>query len=156
MTVPHLDQSNTAQAHIASRLQREPLAWLGTTCRDGRPHHVPVWFAWVDPVVVVFSSPATRKVRNLSRSGVCTLTLETADLGQDVVILEGRAELRPLEDESLDPYRTTFAHKYTEMMDAEGFDAWVTNFGQPVVIDIERIVAWSKPAGEFNYQVITA
>jgi hypothetical protein len=50
-------------AHTDARLTTEPVIWLGTTCPDGRPHHVPVWFCWRDPVVLVFSMPTTQKVR---------------------------------------------------------------------------------------------
>jgi PPOX class probable F420-dependent enzyme len=93
-----LDLSKLDEAHIAERLSAELIAWLATTTRGNRPHAVPVWFAWRDPHVVVFSLPLTRKVRDLRRQPECTLALETAEVGTDVVIVEGRATMPSLDD----------------------------------------------------------
>jgi PPOX class probable F420-dependent enzyme len=54
--------------HIAQRLLTEPIIWLGTVRPDGRPHNVPVWFAWQDPTILIFSEPKAAKVRNMQRS----------------------------------------------------------------------------------------
>lgn len=53
---------------------------------------MPVWFWWDGETVLIFSEPATQKVRNLRRSPHVVLALDTADQGEDVVILEGVVE----------------------------------------------------------------
>ncbi len=58
-----LDVAHGDDRHTAERLTAEPVIWLGTVRPDGRPHHVPVWFAWHDPLVLIFSMPDTAKVR---------------------------------------------------------------------------------------------
>src|SRR4051794_28986190 len=53
VTEPLLDLGRPEDAHMHARLSSEPIAWLGTTTPAGRPHHVPVWFLWDDPLVHV-------------------------------------------------------------------------------------------------------
>lgn len=88
-----LDVARGDDRHTAERLTAEPVIWLGTVRPDGRPHHVPVWFAWHDPLVLIFSMPGTAKVRNMRVSPAVSLSLDSADGGRDIVLAEGRATL---------------------------------------------------------------
>jgi PPOX class probable F420-dependent enzyme len=88
-----LNVTRTDDRHTAQRLSAEPVIWLGTVRPDGRPHNVPVWFAWHDPMVLIFSMPKTAKVRDVRLSPAVSLALDSADGGQDIVLAEGRAEL---------------------------------------------------------------
>ena len=148
-----LDLTREDDAHVADRLARETIAWLGTTRRNGRPHNVPVWFGWDDPVALVFSPPNAAKVAHLRARPACTLVLESADLGNDIVIIEGRAGFADLDADEVRPRAAAFAAKY-EPLRAGSFEEWVEGFAQPVLIDAERIVAWSKPEGELRFRVV--
>ena len=88
-----LDVTRTDDRHTSERLIAEPIIWLGTIRPDGRPHNVPVWFAWHDPMVLIFSMPKTAKVADVRLSPAVSLALNSADGGQDIVLAEGRAEL---------------------------------------------------------------
>ena len=88
-----LDVTRADDRHTSERLSAEPIIWLGTVRPDGRPHNVPVWFAWHDPMVLIFSMPKTAKVADLRLSPAVSLALDSADGGQDIVLAEGRAEL---------------------------------------------------------------
>ena len=88
-----LDVTRTDDRHTSGRLSAEPIIWLGTVRPDGRPRNVPVWFAWHDPMVLIFSMPKTAKVRDVRLSPAVSLALDSADGGQDIVLAEGRAEL---------------------------------------------------------------
>ena len=88
-----LDVARGDDRHTAERLTAEPVIWLGTVRPDGRPHNVPVWFAWHDPLVLIFSMPNTAKVRNMRASPAVSLSLDSADGGRDIVLAEGRATL---------------------------------------------------------------
>jgi predicted pyridoxine 5'-phosphate oxidase superfamily flavin-nucleotide-binding protein len=48
-----LDVARGDDRHTAERLTAEPVIWLGTVRPDGRPHHVPIWFVWHDPLVLL-------------------------------------------------------------------------------------------------------
>ena len=149
-----LDPSREDDAHIARRLDEDPIAWLGTTRRDGRPHTLPVWFAWNDPVAVVFSPPTAAKVAHLRARPACTLALESADGGNDIVIVEGTVALAALDSDDVAAPAARFAEKYRPLM-AVAFEQWVQGFAQPLLVRAERIIAWSKPAGELRYRVVT-
>lgn len=88
-----LDLSNPKDAHIDARLRSEPILWLSSVRPDGRPHLVPVWFFWNGETITIFSQPNTQKMRNLQRNPNVMLALEAADEGNDIVMIEGRAEL---------------------------------------------------------------
>src|SRR5579859_8164824 len=88
-----LDLSNPRDTHIDERLRAEPIIWLATTRPDGRPHLVPVWFFWDGETITIYSQPNNRKMRNLQHNPHVSLALNTADEGDDVVIVEGKAEL---------------------------------------------------------------
>jgi len=81
------------RAHAEARLREEKIAWLTTVRRDGQPQSSPVWFLWVDGEVVVYSQPATPKVRNLRENQQVTVHLRDIDEGDDIISLEGIAEI---------------------------------------------------------------
>ncbi|HVB75840.1 MAG TPA: TIGR03667 family PPOX class F420-dependent oxidoreductase [Ktedonobacteraceae bacterium] len=88
-----LDISNPKDAHVDERLRNEPMIWLSTVRPDGRPHLVPVWFFWNGETITIYSQPANQKMRNLQHNPNVALALNTSDDGDDVVIVEGKAEL---------------------------------------------------------------
>src|SRR2546429_3830097 len=117
-----LDVQRADDAHTGARLSTEPIIWLGTTRPDGRPHHVPVWFLWADPVAVIFSMPAAQKVRNIRRTPSVTLTLDSADSGRDIVLVEGSAEV--VADSAVGSMTASFAEKYSELLTGQGLESW--------------------------------
>src|SRR5688500_4607457 len=88
-----LDLGRPDDAHTAERLARDPVIWFGTVRPDGRPRQVPVWFVWDDPAIFVFAQPGTAKLRNIAANPAVWLSLNTEDGGNDVVLIEGRADL---------------------------------------------------------------
>lgn len=86
-----LDLSNPKDAHVDERLRKEPIIWLSTVRPDGRPHMIPVWFFWDGEAITIYSQPNNQKMRNLRQNTNVTLALNTD--GDDVVIVEGKAEL---------------------------------------------------------------
>jgi PPOX class probable F420-dependent enzyme len=85
--------TRTDDRHTAQRLPEERSIWLGTVHPDGRPHNVSAWFAWHDPMVLIFSMPKTAKVRICGCRPRLAWRWDSADGGQDIVLAEGRAEL---------------------------------------------------------------
>jgi PPOX class probable F420-dependent enzyme len=150
-----LDPAKPAEVHIAERLASAPIGWLASVRSDGRPHSVPVWFCWADPFALVFSPPTATKIRNLRARPACTLTLESADLGNDIVILEGHGELHDLDGAEVRARREDFARKYAPLLQTTDFEDWLGIFSQPILVHVDRIVAWSKPGGELQFHVVT-
>ena len=148
-----LDVTRTDDRHTAQRLSAEPVIWLGTVRPDGRPHNVPVWFAWHDPMVLIFSMPKTAKVRDVRLSPAVSLALDSADGGQDIVLAEGRAELIAGADRHPHFLAGKFREKYAQSLGAMSFEQWRSMFSQPLLIHVNRIVAWTRTAAGVAYRV---
>ena len=88
-----LDLANPKHTHADQRLRGEVILWLSTVRPDGRPHLVPVWFWWDGEAIFVFTQPASQKLRNLAANPAVTVALEAANEGEDIVMLEGTAEV---------------------------------------------------------------
>jgi PPOX class probable F420-dependent enzyme len=149
-----LDVTRTDDRHTSERLSVEPIIWLGTVRPDGRPHNVPVWFAWHDPMVLIFSMPKTAKVRDVRLSPAVGLTLDSADGGQDIVLAEGRAELIAGADQHPHLLAGRFREKYAQSLRAMSFDQWRSTFSQPLLIQVDRITAWTRTAAGVAYRVV--
>jgi PPOX class probable F420-dependent enzyme len=135
-----LDLTDPNGAHIARRLRAEPIIWLSSVRPDGRPHLVPVWFVWDGAAMLIFSKPAAQKVRNLRHQPQVMLALDSADEGEDIVLLEGRAEL--LGDDGPRSTLPAYAEKYAALMARIGMatDWHAAEYSQAIQVSIERLV----------------
>jgi PPOX class probable F420-dependent enzyme len=149
-----LDMARADDRHTAERLAAEPVIWLGTVRPDGRPHTVPVWFAWHDPLVLIFSMPKTAKVRNIRLSPPVTLALDSADGGRDIVLAEGNATLVTGADQHPHFLGRQFREKYASSMGTTSFDEWRGTFSQPLLVHVRRITAWTPAATGVAYRVV--
>jgi PPOX class probable F420-dependent enzyme len=149
-----LDTTRDDDRHITERLSAEPIIWLGTVRPDGRPHNVPVWFAWQDPAILIFSDPGTAKVRNMQRSAAVSLALDSADGGRDIVMAEGRAKLITHAGEHPHFLAGQFRRKYSQSLGNASFEDWRMTFSQPVLIHVERIIAWTRTAAGVEYRKV--
>ena len=75
---------------VDQRMTRSQAYWLCTSGSGARPHSVPVWGVWVDGAVFWGGGADVRWARNLAANAELTVHAESGD---EVVILEGRAEL---------------------------------------------------------------
>lgn len=150
MSTRLLDPADPTDAHAAQRLESDAVIWLGTVAPGGRPHTVPVWFAWDDPKVTVFSRPDTAKVGHLRGHDLVTVSLDTAGQGADVVTGSGRAKLSEFGrvEKALD----AFGRKYAPMLGGQPLDAWLMTFSLPIVVTLDRLVAWRNTADGLEYR----
>lgn len=113
-----LDLTTEWGQHADQRLRTNKIAWLTTVGSDGRPYTVPVWFLWEGNTALIFSQPKKQKVRNLRKNARVTLALDETKEGEDVVIVEGIAEL--LDDSDVSATLPTYVEKYDKMMQDMG------------------------------------
>jgi len=149
-----LDIARRDDRHTHERLTAEPVIWLGTVRPDGRPHTVPVWFAWHDPLVLIFSMPRTVKVRNARMSPAVSLALDSADGGRDVVVAEGRATVVSRADEHPHFLAAKFREKYSLSLGSTSFEDWRVTFSQPLLVHVQRITAWTRTDAGVAYRVV--
>ena len=109
-----LDLTQERDGHIDRRLRTEPIIWLSTVRPDGRPHLVPVWYLWDGRTILVFSQPGAQKVCNLRQRRQVALALDTADEGEDVVIIEGEVTLLPAG--TVNATLPAYVEKYARLM----------------------------------------
>jgi PPOX class probable F420-dependent enzyme len=115
------DLANPTDPHVDERLRKNLIIWLSSVRPDGRPHLVPVWFLWDGKNILIFSQPNTQKIRNLRQNTNVILALDDTKDGEDVVMLEGKAEF--LNDPAVNPTLPAYAAKYDSELKSMGYTA---------------------------------
>lgn len=138
-----LDLAKERDAHIDQRLRSDPIIWLSTVRRDGRPHTVPVWFLWDGSTILIFSQPDNLKIRNLRNNPNVSLALDDTDDGSDVAAVEGKAEL--LAEPSLNLNIPAYFEKYgTSIQDmGQTPESMAKVYSQPIRITPTKFVGWA-------------
>ena len=115
------DLANPKDAHVDERLRKNLIIWLSSVRPDGRPHLVPVWFLWDGKNILIFSQPNAQKIRNLRQNTNVILALDDTKDGEDVVMLEGKAEF--LNDPAVNTILPAYAAKYDSELKSMGYTA---------------------------------
>jgi PPOX class probable F420-dependent enzyme len=113
-----LDVTTEWGQHAEQRLRTNIIGWLTTVGSDGRPYTVPVWFLWDGNVALIFSQPQKQKIRNLRKNARVTLALDETKQGEDVVIVEGTAEV--LDTPDISATLPAYVEKYGAMIQNMG------------------------------------
>jgi PPOX class probable F420-dependent enzyme len=80
--------------HIQKRLEDEKIVWLTTVNSSGTPQPNPVWFYWDGMQFIIYTPPASAKVKNIARNRMVSLNFEGAEIqGGDVVVFSGEANM---------------------------------------------------------------
>jgi len=129
-----LDLTKERDAHIDERLRAELMMWLSTVRPDGRPHLVPVWFLWDGRSILIFSRPNQQKLLNLRHNPNVVIALDTAEQGDDTVMIEGKAEL--LDDPRVSAALPAYAEKYKQRLALYGWtgEAMAQDYSQAIRI----------------------
>jgi PPOX class probable F420-dependent enzyme len=114
-----LDVTTSWGQHAEQRLRSNIIAWLTTVGSDGRPYTVPVWFLWDGNTILIFSQPRKQKIRNLRNNARVTLALDDTRQGEDVVIVEGTAEL--LDNPEISVMLPEYVEKYGALIQGLGW-----------------------------------
>ena len=114
-----LDVTTAWGQHAEQRLRSNMIAWLTTVGSDGRPYTVPVWFLWDGNTILIFSQSHKQKIRNLRNNARVTLALDDTRQGEDVVIVEGTAEL--LDNPGISVMLPEYVEKYGALIQGLGW-----------------------------------
>ena len=134
------DLANPKDPHVDERLRKNLIIWLSSVRPDGRPHLVPVWFLWDGKKILIFSQPNTQKIRNLRQNTNVILALDDTKDGEDVVMLEGKAEF--LNDPAVNPTLPAYAAKYNSELKSMGYtaEAMAAEYAQAIRITPTRFL----------------
>ena len=101
-----------AREHLTTR----SLVWLTSVGRSGRPNPNPVWFLWHDYVVLVLSQTTAARLRTFAANPQVALSFETSGDGNDVVVFNGLATVRPGLESMSAQERAAYVEKYGELI----------------------------------------
>jgi len=88
-----IDFSTEFGQRAYKRLSDEEVIWLTTTDNQGNPQPRPVWFLWNGESVLIFSQPQAHKVAHIKIHPRVALNLDSANSGEDIVVLLGEAQI---------------------------------------------------------------
>ena len=115
-----LDVTKEKDAHIDQRLRDNIIIWLSSVRANGSPHTAAVWFLWHEGHILIFSQD-NQKMRNLRQNPRVSLALDDTKGGDDVVTIEGTAEL--VNDPAITPTLPAYAEKYAGKLKEMGWTA---------------------------------
>lgn len=136
-----LDLNNPEQAHADQRLRSDIIVWLNSVRPDGRPHSVAVWFGWDGESFLIFSKPNNQKLRNIAHNSRVVLALDDTKDGEDVIAIEGIAELLP--QKTIDIMDQSYIEKYADRMKAIGWavsESMAAEYSEPIRITPKRFI----------------
>jgi len=151
----HLDQAPARRPSVEAALRDDPVVWLSSVQRDGRPHLVPVWFHWDGERIVAFSKPHARKVDNLRGQPSVMLAVGTPGPDFEVELIEATAELPEESAASLIP--AGFGAKYRELLRRAGLTVqrYAEVYSQPIVLRPTRFLGYGGHGWEAGGAVAT-
>jgi PPOX class probable F420-dependent enzyme len=137
-----LDVTTAWGQHAEQRLRSDIIAWLTTVGSDGRPYTAPVWFLWDGKTILIFSQPHMQKVRNLRKNARITLALDDTKRGEDVVIVEGTAEL--LDTPNLSVVQPAYVEKYGAIIHSMGWtpESMAADYSQAIRVTPTKFKSW--------------
>lgn len=123
--------SLTPPPEAEARLRQASVLWLASVRPDGRPHLVPVWFAYLQGAFYLAVAPGSVKVRNLRAAPRAALALED---GTHPLIAEGGVEF--LEGPASAELRSAFRGRYDWDLEGE------QEYSQILRLVPERWLSW--------------
>lgn len=103
---------------------------------------------------VTRSQSSAAKIQDVRLSPAVSLALDSADGGKDIVLAEGRAELIAEADRHPHFLAEKFREKYAQSLGAMSFEQWRATFSQPLLIHVNRVIAWTRTAAGLAYRVV--
>jgi PPOX class probable F420-dependent enzyme len=139
-----LDVTTEWGKHVEQRLQSTIIAWLTTVGGDGRPYTVPVGFVWEGQTLLIFSQPKKQKLRNIRKNPRVTLALDETEQGNDVVIVEGIAEL--IDDPQISVEMPAYVEKYGALVQSMGWtpESMAAEYSQAIRVTPTKFRSWWK------------
>ena len=137
-----LDPSKQGHDRAESRLRAEPIVWLTTVRADGQAQSSPVWFLWDGETFLLYSQPDAQKVRNLAANPKVSLHLDDDGSGDDVVSVEGTAEVEP--DTPRADHLDGYLAKYRAAIEALGYEPgpFARTYSTAIRVRPTRVRVW--------------
>jgi len=76
---------------VRDHIDNDQVVWLTTVRQDGTPQPAAVWFIWQNDAFVIFTQPASQKVKNIARNPRVSMHFNSDPDGDHVVVFTGQA-----------------------------------------------------------------
>jgi len=142
MTAQAIDRPGQLRPSVNASLRDDPVVWLSSVQKNGRPHVVPVWFHWNGERIIAFSKPAARKVDNLRDHPYVMLAVGAPGPEFDVELIEATAEVPDVHAADLMP--AGFRAKYRKLLRRAGLSVgrFAEVYSQPIVLRPTRFIGY--------------
>jgi PPOX class probable F420-dependent enzyme len=140
------DQIKMSEGEVHAFLEEQRTMSIATIGRDGRPHVVAMWYAFLDGVPSFWTFAKSQKIVNLRRDARVTCMVEAGDTYDQLrgVELVARAEI--VEDVAqVERFGVEEFERYQNMKVTEALMPQVMRMANKrvvVKIHIERVVSW--------------
>lgn len=84
-----------SQTELDQFLAEPNIAVVATSGPTGKPHAMPIWYAWRDGKVLFHTGGESKKARNLRANTRVSIVVDTKVAPYKVVVIEGRASELP-------------------------------------------------------------
>lgn len=71
------------------------IVWFTSVRADGMPQPTPVWFVWEDGEFLIYTNPASAKIRNITANPKVALHPDTIGQGDSYRVFMGEAVIDP-------------------------------------------------------------
>lgn len=119
---------------------------VGSLLPDGAPHVVPLWFVWLEDAVYVSCRRESTVWRNLRRDPRVVLQFDRGITWteQAGVVVRGKAELLPPEEQAAKRALSAWFEKYRSELAGYGFAAYTQQVKDPALIRVrpDRLAGW--------------
>jgi PPOX class probable F420-dependent enzyme len=135
-----IDTSTDFGKRVAHHLEHDQVAWLTTVDGNGRPVPSLIWFYYEDDgTVLIYSQQNKTKLRNISSNAAVTISFNSDEHGNDMVILDGAAVI----DESANPAANHDAYLAKYKGGIESIDmtpeSFSAEFSVPVRVVLQKV-----------------
>ena len=134
--------------HAASQelLHSKIPARLAYVWTDGTPRVIPIWFHWNGSEIVMGTPAKAPKLKALARNPKVSLTIDSNDFPQKVLLIRGTARLQPVD--GVVPEYAMAADRY---FGPEQGQAWVAQY-RSIVPNQVRITITPEWVGLLDFQ----
>lgn len=128
-----------------------PTARVATIDDRGAPHVVPLWFVWREDAIYLSLRVGSATWRNAERDPRISVVLDTGHDWAELsgVILEGVAELLPIEHRLMRGPASAWHEKYRSMLGGDGFERMAAAIPELGFLRLEpsRVQTWDHARG---------
>lgn len=137
-----MDWNSEAGQKLAERMKKEQVIWLTTVRPGGQPVPTPVWFLWEGDTILIYTQPASAKMKNIAANPRAALNLNCDEWGGSVAVFTGKIAAAAGEPPAI--HNAAYLEKYREgitdiQMTPESFSK---AYSVPLRFRIEHVRSW--------------